>query len=97
MLTLGFLSGESGSGQNVMSILGSPASLPRTLVIHHRQDSCRSTLPAGVEPFVKWSAGRARAAWVSGGTSEGDPCEARAYHDFNGVDGQVVGLAAGFH
>jgi hypothetical protein len=24
-------------------------------------------------------------------------CEARAYHGFNGVDGQVVGLAAGFH
>src|ERR1700675_1620459 len=97
VLTSGLLSAESGSGQNVMSILGSPASLPRTLVIHHRQDSCRSTLPAGVEPFVKWSAGRARAAWVSGGTSEGDPCEARAYHGFNGVDGQVVGLAAGFH
>ncbi len=97
VLTSGFLSPESGSGQNVMSILGSPASLPRTLVIHHSQDSCRMTLPAGVEPFVKWSAGRARAAWVSGGTSTGDACEAMAYHGFNGVDGQVVALAAGFH
>jgi hypothetical protein len=97
VLTSGFLSAESGSGQNVMSILGSPASLPRTLVIHHKQDSCRSTLPAGVEPFVKWSAGRARAVWVSGGINEGDPCEARAYHGFNGLDGQIVGLAAGFH
>jgi hypothetical protein len=80
-----------------MSILGSPASLPRTLVIHHRQDGCRRTLPAGVEPFIKWSAGRARASWVSGGINEGDPCEARAHHGFNGLDGQVVGLAAGFH
>jgi hypothetical protein len=97
VLTSGFLSAESGSGQNVMSILGSPASLPRTLVIHHREDSCRSTLPAGVEPFVKWSAGRARAVWVSGGVSEGDPCEAAAHHGFNGIDGQVVGIAAGFH
>jgi hypothetical protein len=97
VLTSGFLNAESGSGQNVMSILGSPSSLPRTLVIHHRQDSCRATLPAGVEPFVKWSAGRARAVWVSGGASEGDPCEARAYHGFNGLDGQVVGIAAGFH
>jgi hypothetical protein len=96
VLTSGLLSGESGSGQNVMSILGSPASLPRTLVIHHRQDSCRLTLPTGVEPFVKWSAGRARAVWVSGGVSEGDPCEARAYHGFNGLDGQIVGIAAGF-
>jgi hypothetical protein len=59
VLTSGLLSAESGSGQNVMSILGSPASLPRTLIIHHNQDSCRLTLPAGVEPFVKWSAGRA--------------------------------------
>lgn len=96
VLTSGFLSAESGSGQNVMSILGSPASLPRTLVIHHRQDGCKFTLPAGVEPFVKWSAGRARAVWVSGGTDEGNPCEAQAHHGFNGVDGQVVGLAAGF-
>ena len=97
VLTSGFLSAESGSGQNVMSILGSPSSLPRTLVIHHRQDGCRATLPAGVEPFVKWSAGRARAVWVSGGVSEGDPCEARAYHGFNGLDGQIVSIAAGFH
>jgi hypothetical protein len=97
VLTSGLLSAESGSGQNVMSILGSPASLPRTLVIHHRQDGCKLTLPAGVEPFVKWSAGRARAAWLSGGADEGNPCEARAHHGFNGIDGQVVGLAAGFH
>jgi hypothetical protein len=97
VLTSGLLSPESGSGQNVMSILGSPASLPRTLVIHHSQDSCRLTLPAGVEPFVKWSAGRARAVWVSGGQSEGDSCEARAHHGFNGLDGQIVGIAAGFH
>jgi hypothetical protein len=96
VLTSGLLSPESGSGQNVMSIIGSPTSLPRTLVIHHREDSCRLTLPAGVEPFVKWSAGRARAVWVSGGANEGDACEARANHGFNGVDGQVVGLAAGF-
>src|SRR5712664_3923633 len=97
VLTSGFPSAESGSGQNVMSILGSPSSLPRTLVIHHSQDSCRATLPAGVEPSVKWSAGRARAVWVSGGRSEGDPCEAFAHHGFNGQDGQVVGIAAGFH
>src|SRR6478672_1745505 len=38
VLTSGLLSAESGSGQNVISILGSPSLLPRTLVIHHRQD-----------------------------------------------------------
>lgn len=35
VLTAGFLSNESGSEQNVANILGSPANLPRTLVIHH--------------------------------------------------------------
>jgi hypothetical protein len=96
VLTSGLLSPESGSGNNVVSILGSPASLPRTLVIHHRQDGCRLTLPAGVEPFIKWSAGRARASWVSGGNDEGNPCEALAHHGFNGLDGQIVGIAGGF-
>jgi hypothetical protein len=95
-LTSGFLSPESGSGSNVMSILGSPSALPRTLVIHHRQDGCKATLPAGVEPFIKWSAGRARVSWVSGGGDEGDACEARAHHGFNGLDGQIVGLAGSF-
>lgn len=97
VLTSGFLSPESGSGNNVMSILGSPSALPRTLVIHHRQDSCRSTLPAGVDPFIKWSAGKARVSWVSGGKEEGDPCEAGGHHGFNGLDSQIVGMAAGFH
>ena len=55
------------------------------------------TLPAGVDPFIKWSAGRARVTWISGGRSEGDPCEAFAHHGFNGQDGQIVGIAAGFH
>jgi hypothetical protein len=96
VLTSGFLSRESGSGENVMAILGSPAALPRTLVIHHQADSCRATLPAGVDPFIKWSAGKARVAWLSGGTVQGDPCEAFGHHGFNGLDGQVVGLAAGF-
>lgn len=96
VLTSGFLSAESGSGSNVMSILGSPSALPRTLVIHHRNDGCKFTAPAGVDPFVKWSAGRARVAWLSGGGEGGDPCEAGGHHGFSGLDGQVVGLAAGF-
>lgn len=96
VLTSGFLSAELGGGSNVMSIIGSPSALPRTLVIHHRNDGCKVTAPAGVDPFVKWSAGRARVAWLSGGRNDGDPCEARGYHGFNGLDGQVVGLAAGF-
>jgi hypothetical protein len=96
VLTSGFLSPDSGSGSNVMSILGSPSALPHTLVIHHRNDTCKFTQPAGVEPFIKWAGGRARVRWLSGGAEEGDPCEAGGHHGFNGLDGQVVSLASGF-
>ncbi len=96
VLTSGFLSPQSGSDRNVMSILGSPEKLPRTLVIHHRQDGCRFTQPAGVEPFIKWSAGKARVVWLDGGGAISDPCRAKSHHGFLGLDGKVVSLAAGF-
>lgn len=96
VLTSGFLSADSGSGQNVVAILRSPARLPRTLVIEHRQDGCRFTQPAGVAPFIKWAGGRARVVWLDGGVSFGNPCGAKAHHGFNGIDGRVVSLAAGF-
>ena len=96
VLTSGFLSAASGSGSNVMSIVGSPSALPRTLVIHHRNDGCSVTLPAGVDPFIKWAAGRARVTWLSGGANDGHACEPRSHHGFSGQDGQVVGLAGGF-
>jgi hypothetical protein len=96
VLTSGFLSPESGSSSNVMSIVGSPSALPRTLVIHHRNDGCKFTQPAGVDPFIRWAGGRARVSWLAGGADAGDACEAQSHHGFNGLDGQVVSLAAGF-
>jgi hypothetical protein len=96
VLTAGFLSSESGAGDNVMSNVGSPAALPPTLVVHHKQDGCRFTRPEGVAPFMAWAKGKARVVWLDGGRSVGDPCEARAHHGFNGIDGQVVSAVAGF-
>lgn len=96
VLTSGFLSAQSGSSENVDAILGSPALLPRTLVIHHRQDGCRYTQPGGVEPFIAWAGGRARVKWLDGGEDGGNPCQAGGHHGFAGLDGQVVSLAAGF-
>ena len=82
---------------NVASVLGSPVSLPPTLVVHHRQDACRVTLPSGVDPFVAWSSGKVRkVVWLDGGISTGDPCQARSYHGFNGIDGAVVSAVASF-
>ena len=97
VLTSGFLTEGSGSRQNVANILGSPRLLPRTLVIAHRHDSCRFTLPAGVEPFIRWAGGKASVKWLDGGMDSGDPCQARGYHGFNGLDGEVVSAAAAFH
>jgi hypothetical protein len=33
---------------------------------------------------------------MSGGTNVGDPCQAKSYHGFNGLDGQVVSTVASF-
>lgn len=96
VLTSGFLTRESGGGINVANILGSPERLPRTLVIHHRKDGCKFTRPEGVEPFIKWAAGKARVVWLDGGADEGDPCQAKGHHGFAGLDERVVSLAAGF-
>jgi hypothetical protein len=96
VLTSGFLSDESGGRENVERILGSPAALPATLIVHHRHDECSKTSPAGVEPFIAWAGGKARVVWLDGGVSEGDPCEAMAHHGFNGIDGQVVAAVSAF-
>lgn len=77
MLTSGFLTESSGE-RNVANVLGSPDKLPPTLVIHHRRDDCKFTRPEGVEPFIRWSGGKARVAWLDGGANAGDPCQAKA-------------------
>jgi hypothetical protein len=97
VLTAGFLTDASGkAGENVAAILGTPALLPPTLVIHHRHDGCRFTKPAGVAPFIKWAAGKAQVAWLDGGSAPGDPCQAKSHHGFLGLDDNVVRLAADF-
>lgn len=89
VLTAGFL-------DDVRSTLGSPAALPRTLIVHHRRDGCRYTPPDAVEPFKAWGGAKVRVVWMDGGTSVGNPCRARAYHGFNGLDGNVVSVIARF-
>ncbi|OCJ13016.1 hypothetical protein A6U87_06880 [Rhizobium sp. AC44/96] len=96
ILTSGFLSRKSGPGSSVANILGSPAALPSTLVIHHRQDGCRFTSPAGVAPFIAWSKGRAKVEWLSGGTENDKPCRFDAHHGFAGQDAELVARIVGF-
>ena len=96
VLTSGFLSDESGDHDNAVNTLGSPAALPSTLIVHHKQDGCRLTRPEGVKPFLDWAKGKARAVWLDGGADEGNPCEAFAHHGFNGLDARVVAVVAAF-
>ncbi len=77
-------------------MIGDPGRLPPTLIIHHRQDSCRLTLPDSAVTFQQWTGGKARLVWIDGGSSTGDPCQTRAYHGFIGREGQVVSAITSF-
>lgn len=91
VLSSGFLSEASGPADNVVSLLKSPTLLPPTLVLHHREDHCRWTNPAGVAPFQSWAGGRAEVAWVSGGKDDDEnPCRFSAHHGFAGQDQAFV-------
>jgi dienelactone hydrolase len=69
---------------SVRDALGDPSILPRTLVLHHRDDGCHFTPPQDVPEFVRWSRGRARVSWISGGGVFGPPCRPGTPHTFQG-------------
>lgn len=62
------------------------------LVVHHEQDGCAlcafSNVPALMEKLG--NSPRKELLSFKGGENKGDPCEAMAYHGFNGLDGEVV-------
>ena len=64
-----------------------------TLVVHHRLDGCQycpyRDVPGLLDRLT--AAPRKELITAEGGTSRGDPCEALAYHGFNGIEGEVVG------
>ncbi len=74
----------------------SPESLPPTLVLHHREDTCRVTLPPIVDAFLAWAGNRAKVQWFTGGVAEGNPCLARGHHGFTGIESQMVAAATRF-
>lgn len=86
----------SGMLDHFQSNVGSPEAMPPVLIVHHRQDSCRVTLPHLAEGFQQWAGGRARLVWLEGGRNEGDPCQAAGYHGFAGIEGRMTGAVLGF-
>jgi hypothetical protein len=76
--------------------LKTSAVLPRTLVLHNRNDACELTPVSAVEPFVKWSGGKATVTWIGGSGTGKDPCGPNSAHGFMGADAEVVGAIVGF-
>ena len=66
------------------------------LVVHHQDDACRQTLYRDVPRLMEKLAAAPRKELVTfrGGVDRGNPCEARAYHGFNGLEQEVVGRIA---
>lgn len=62
------------------------------LVAHHRDDGCRVCLFADVPPILGRLTATPRKELMvfDGGISVGNPCEARAYHGFNGIEREVI-------
>ena len=62
------------------------------LVVHHEQDTCRVTRFDDVPRLMDKLASNPRKELMvfSGGVNQGDPCLARAYHGFNGIEAEVV-------
>jgi len=63
-----------------------------TLVVHHKQDGCEHCryrdLPGLMDKLT--AVPRKELLTAIGGTDRGDPCEAMAYHGFNGIEDEVV-------
>ena len=62
------------------------------VVVHHEQDECKlcpfSEVPALMSRLTH--SPRAQLLSFKGGTTKGDPCEAFAYHGYNGLEQDVV-------
>ncbi len=68
------------------------------LVVHHEQDGCAHCQFANVPALMTKLDNSPRKELLSfkGGENKGDPCEAMAYHGFNGLDREVVPQIAGW-
>jgi pimeloyl-ACP methyl ester carboxylesterase len=63
-----------------------------TLLVYHQKDACSHTPASSAERFRKLLTGAKKVdiKFLNGGSAKGDPCEARHYHGFEGIDGEVV-------
>ena len=62
------------------------------LVVHHENDQCESCLFSGTPWLMRGlsASPRKELIAITGGQSRGEPCEAFAYHGYNGLERDVV-------
>jgi dienelactone hydrolase len=98
--------GRSGGPDGVVltsTVLNDPRSRPvpdmpvdslavPVLVVHHEQDACRVCLFRDMPRLMEKLSTLPRKELMTfrGGDNQGDPCEALAYHGFNGLEAEVV-------
>jgi hypothetical protein len=87
----------SGNYNRVMSILGTPARLPSTLVVQNRYDRCPGTTPTHVEPFRRWAMGKVSVHWANfNGPPARNACTPFAAHGFYGHDAAEIAAILAF-
>lgn len=97
VLTSTILVGSNAQDRPVPQMALNRIAVP-VLLVHHMHDQC----PLCPFPQVMQlreslrNSPRIQLMAMDGGTSTGDPCEAFAYHGFNGIEGNVVGIIAGW-
>lgn len=64
------------------------------LVVHHQADACAHCPASDLPELMRAlsASPRAELRVLNGGRDRGDPCEAAAYHGFNGLDGEAADL-----
>jgi dienelactone hydrolase len=93
VLTSTILSGDVGRPVPAMPL--QKVAIP-VLVVHHEKDGCKhcayGQIPGLMDKLI--STPKKELMTFKGGESRGDPCEAFAYHGFNGLEKDVVAKIA---
>jgi hypothetical protein len=84
-------------GRPVLALPLDKLAIP-VLVVHHERDGCRQCAYSSIPLLMTKLEGVPKKQLLAfqGGTSLGDPCEAFAYHGFNGIEADVVAQIAGW-
>ena len=82
---------DKRGGNPVTSMNLSALKIP-VLVVHHKDDACKFCPVSETDTLMQklTQSPRTKLMLVSGGASRGDPCEAFAYHGYNGIESDVV-------